>query len=305
MAYSLAIHGGAGALIASRYTDRQISDYHEALGKVLERGQDLLKSGLSSLETVVEVVSFLEDDPLFNAGRGSVLASNREAIMDACVMDGQNLRSGSVSLIRQIKNPIRGAELVMSKSPHAFLSGQDADTFCLKHGLEKKNPNYFITATREKQLERLKDSGEIEMDHEEPADKMGTVGAVALDQKGDLAAATSTGGMANKHPARVSDSAIPGAGNFADNRSCAISCTGIGDPFIQQMTAKEISDRIRFAGEPLAKVSRSVFSELKLKGGEGGFIAILPSGEIFMDFTSRGMFRGSVTSTQSPHTALF
>ncbi|MBN9418282.1 MAG: isoaspartyl peptidase/L-asparaginase [Candidatus Eremiobacteraeota bacterium] len=276
--YALVVHGGAGADPAQMEPE-EIEGVKARISEVLTRGLEELKGGKSALRVVEQAVRALEDDPWFNAGRGAALNSDGEAELDAAIMDGSNLHCGGVADVRRVKNPITLARWVMEKTPHVLLVGLGADRFGEESGLEIVNPEYFITERARRALRK----------------KQGTVGCVALDRQGHLAAATSTGGLTNKRPGRVGDSPIIGAGTFADDRSCAVSGTGVGEEFIRHQVAGQISQRIRLTGVTLPESVRQTFAD-GLPDDVGGVIAVNRKGEWVMHFNTAGMSRGVATS---------
>jgi L-asparaginase / beta-aspartyl-peptidase len=297
--YGLAIHGGAGTLPRSETSAEQDQRYRAGLSEALAAGFAVLERGGSSLDAVTRAVVVLEDNPLFNAGRGAVFTFDGHNELDASIMDGATLKAGAVSGVTHIKNPIELARTVMEHSEHVLLSGAGAEEFALARGFHFVPRSYFYTEARWRQLERIRsgdgDVSPLTISH------IGTVGAVALDAQGRLAAATSTGGMTAKRFGRIGDSPIIGAGTYADDRSCAVSATGHGEVFIRAAVAHDISARMRFGGRSLAAAVREVvLEELPKMGGEGGVIAIDPKGNIVMEFNSEGMFRGSRVAGGEP-----
>jgi beta-aspartyl-peptidase (threonine type) len=288
---SVAIHGGAGVITRSSMSAQDEQAYRADLGRALDAGYQVLDSGGSSLDAVTAAVRILEDSPLFNAGKGAVF--NHEGIneLDASIMDGRDLKAGAVAGVRHVKNPIDLARLVMDRSPHVLLSGAGAEEFALEQGVALVPRNYFYTERRWQQLEKAR-TGE----HHSAAEigYFGTVGAVALDRAGNLAAATSTGGMTNKRWGRVGDSPIIGAGNYADNGSCAVSATGSGEYFMRTVLGHEISSMIKYRGLTAeAAAHEAVHGALQRIGGEGGVIVVDRHGNIAFDFNTEGMFRGA------------
>jgi L-asparaginase / beta-aspartyl-peptidase len=276
----LVIHGGAGAMPRAEMSAEKEKQYRAGLSAALDAGFAILERGGSSLDAVIEVVRILEDDPQFNAGRGAVLNHFGQAELDASLMNGSDLRAGAVAGVSHVKNPILLARLVMEKSPHVMLIGAGAEEFALENGVTLMPNRYFLTEHRKRQLDEAKrrDSG--------------TVGAVALDRHGNLAAATSTGGMENKRFGRVGDSPIIGAGTYADNASCAVSGTGHGEYFIRAAVAHDICARVAYAGVSLGEAAREVIQrKLTALGGTGGVIALDPRGNVVMEFNTEGMFR--------------
>jgi len=302
--FGLAIHGGAGTLPRAEMRGEQELNYRAGLGEALDAGYAVLEARGTSLDAVTRAVMVLEDNPLFNAGRGSVFTYDGRNELDAAIMDGRTLRAGAVSGLAHIKNPIDLARAVMEHSEYVMLSGAGAEEFALTRGVALVPQSYFHTPERWRQLERVRggDAGlsPLTISH------VGTVGAVALDDDGRLAAATSTGGMTGKRYSRVGDSPIIGAGTYADDRSCAVSATGHGEIFIRAAVAHDICARMRFGGRRLRDAVREVvLEELPALHGEGGVIAIDPSGEIAMEFNSEGMFRASRKSGEEPLIAIY
>jgi beta-aspartyl-peptidase (threonine type) len=302
--FGLAIHGGAGTLPRAEMRGEQELNYRAGLGEALEAGYAVLQARGTSLDAVTRAVMVLEDNPLFNAGRGSVFTHDGRNELDAAIMDGHTLRAGAVSGLTHIRNPIDLARAVMEHSEYVMLSGAGAEEFALSRGVALVPQSYFHTPERWRQLERVRsgDAGlsALTISH------VGTVGAVALDVDGRLAAATSTGGMTGKRYSRVGDSPIIGAGTYADDRSCAVSATGHGEIFIRAAVAHDICARVRFGGRSLRDAVREVvLEELPALHGEGGVIAIDPSGEIAVEFNSEGMFRASRKSGEEPRIAIY
>jgi L-asparaginase / beta-aspartyl-peptidase len=301
--FALAVHGGAGTLSRSEMTPAQEKEYREGLSAALDAGYALLGRGASSLDAVIAAVRVLEDNPLFNAGRGAVLNRDGVAELDASLMDGRTLGAGAVTGLQHVRNPIDLARLVMDKSPHVMLVGAGAEEFAKLQGMEMVPNEYFRTPARQRQLERSL-RGAIARENELQA--FGTVGAVALDLQGNLAAATSTGGMTGKRWGRVGDSPIIGAGTYANNESCAVSATGHGEYFIRTVVAHDICAQVEYLKIPLSKAVDNVLNgRMKKLGGNGGVIAIDPGGEIVLDFNSEGMFRGVATSKGRREVAIY
>lgn len=296
--YSIAIHGGAGTLVKGLMTPEKEEQYKAALSDALEAGYRILEKGGTSTDAVEASVKVLEDSPLFNAGKGSVFTNEGTHEMDAAIMDGKTLDAGAVSLITGIKNPISLARDVMEKSDHVFLAGEGAMRFAnsLNYTLEK--PEYFYDELRYQQWQEIKDSDKFQLDHSTKKDsKFGTVGAVACDQEGNIAAATSTGGMTNKRWGRVGDSPIIGAGNYANNKTCAVSCTGSGEFFIRGVVAYDVSCLMEYKGLSLEEAASEVINKRVLElGGDGGLVAVDSEGNIAMPFNTEGMYRAFKTS---------
>lgn len=284
--YVLVIHGGAGGM------DEQMPDslkqlYLSSLDEALEIGSLILASGGSSIDAVEKVINYLEDNPLFNAGKGSVLTSEGKAEMDAAIMSGKDLSCGSVTGVKTIKNPISLARAVMEKSPHVFLAGEGAEKFAGEVGIQKVNPKYFIEKTRYEKW--IKERNEIKKK------KKGTAGAVALDKFGNLAAATSTGGMSMKKPGRVGDAPIIGAGTYANNKTCAVSCTGWGEKFIKNTVAFNVSAMMEYKNMSLSDAANEMIHK-RLNPNDGGLIAVDKDGNFTLQFNTKSMLRGFVTS---------
>jgi len=301
--FAIAIHGGAGTLSRDEMSAKQEKQYRAALDESLDAGYTVLTDGGSSLDASVAAVRVLEDNPLFNAGRGAVLNRDGVAELDASLMDGRTLSAGAVSGLQHIKNPIDLAKRVMEKTPHVMLIGVGAEEFARTQGIEMVPNEYFRTPARQSQLERSL-RGAVLRENELQA--FGTVGAVALDQNGDLAAATSTGGMTGKRWGRVGDSPIIGAGTYANNQSCAVSATGHGEYFIRTVVAHDICAQVEYLKIPLAQAVDNVLNgKMKKLGGNGGVIAIDPQGGIVLEFNSEGMFRGVRTSQGRHEVAIY
>jgi beta-aspartyl-peptidase (threonine type) len=306
---AIAIHGGAGTLPRAEMTAEQEALYRAGLEAALDAGYAVLDRGGSSLDAVTTAVRLLEDNPLFNAGKGAVL--NREGIaeLDASIMEGRDRRAGAVAGLRHVKNPIDLARLVMEKSPHVMLTGPGAEEVALTHGVSLVPNDYFHTAARREQLERAIRPARTSATTPEFANNLaafGTVGAVARDRSGNLAAATSTGGMTGKRWGRVGDSPIIGAGTYADNASCAVSATGHGEYFIRAAVAHDVCAQVRYRGVTLAQaVDDVVMRKLPELGGEGGVIAVGTNGELALQFNSEGMFRGARDSSGRRDVAIY
>jgi beta-aspartyl-peptidase (threonine type) len=303
--FAIAIHGGAGTILRSAMTPAKEMSYKNALKEAINAGTDILSSGGHSLDAVEAAIKTMEDNPLFNAGKGSVFTHDGKNEMDACIMDGKNLMAGAVAAVRNIKNPIALAKCVMEKSLHVFLASAGAMEFARKMDFEYTPDEYFFVQQRYDQYLKAKESDIIVTDHDaatllppfedlkgEEEKKFGTVGAVCLDIYGNIAAGTSTGGMTNKRLGRIGDSPIIGAGTYANNVTCAISCTGHGEFFIRSVAAYDVSCLIEYKGLSLKEACDFVIHDKLLKlGGEGGLIAIDTKGNIEMPFNSKGMYR--------------
>jgi L-asparaginase / beta-aspartyl-peptidase len=300
--WTLVIHGGAGVIERARIKPEDDAAIRAALALSLEKGSVVLKSGGSSLDAVEAAVRILEDDPHFNAGRGAVFTYDGTNELDAAIMDGKDRRAGAVTGITKTKNPIGLARAVMEKSPHVMLSREGADRFSVEQGHEQVDPSYFATPERRRQLDELKAKKLSWFDVDL---KYGTVGAVAVDSQGHVAAATSTGGLTGKRWGRIGDSPIIGAGTYADDRACAVSATGAGEFFIREGVAHEICARVRFKREKIVKAAGTVMAEVKDLGGDGGVIVVGPDGDGGWSFNTPGMYRGRVSSTKAAEVAIY
>lgn len=312
--YSLVIHGGAGTIRPDLLNEQQQLAFRHGLDEALQAGFSILKQGGTAIEAVCEAVSILENNPLFNAGRGAVYTHEGHQELDAAIMDGKTLAAGALAGVQFVKNPIQLARAIMNDGRHVFLSGDGALQFAREHQLEIENKAYFETSLRHEQWMALKDTPYYQLDtlndkvktNYPPDKKLGTVGAVALDQHGNLAAGTSTGGMCNKKYGRIGDSPIIGAGTYANNNTCAISCTGHGEFFIRGVVAYDISCLMEYAGLSLNEAChRVVMEKLVDVGGEGGLIAIDAQGNMAMPFNSDGMYRAYQSSSGEKLVAMF
>lgn len=310
--FGLAIHGGAGVIVRAEMTPEAETAYRGALQAALDAGFDILAQGGTATDAVVAAIKLLEDNPLFNAGKGAVLTHEGVCELDASIMDGRERRAGAVAGVRYTRNPIELARAVMDKSPHVMMVGEGAERFADSLGFERVPNDYFQTERRRLQLERARQRDEAAARQAQRGDpsqssadefsipdlaldaerKWGTVGAVALDRSGNLAAGTSTGGMTNKRFGRVGDSPIIGAGNYADNRTCAVSATGHGEYFIRANVAHSIASRMAFAGEPVHTAAQAAIADVAALGGTGGVIALARDGAVAMPFNTPGMYRG-------------
>lgn len=290
--YAIAIHGGAGTILKENMTAELDSAYRKALHDALDIGEAVLREGGSAMDAVEKTIIFLEDNPLFNAGKGAVLTYDGIAELDASFMDGATQKAGAVGGLHVIKNPIRAARAVMERSPHVLLTGKGAEEFAREQGLDSVPNEYFITEWRWKSWQASHKTGAVEK--ERPASAyFGTVGCVALDKAGNLAAGTSTGGMQNKRYNRFGDSPIIGAGTYADNATCAVSCTGHGEYFIRYAVAYDVCARMAYLGEDVETAAgQVVYQRLVEKGGTGGLIALDRKGKIALPFNTPGMYRG-------------
>lgn len=290
---AIVIHGGAGVIERAKMTPAAEASYRAGLAAALDAGYAVLDKDGSSLDAVTAAVRMMEDDPQFNAGRGAVLNHQGDAELDAAIMDGSGPHAGAVAAVHHVKNPIELARLVMEQSPHVLLVGDGAEEFALEHGVVLVPRTYFRTERRERELEEVR-KAEAAKAKAAGVTASGTVGAVALDRAGNLAAATSTGGLTNKHLGRVGDSPLIGAGTYANNESCAVSGTGDGEYYIRQVLAYDICALVAYRHLSLQQAVHEVMHEkLQRTGGTGGVIALDPAGHMVMDFNSAGMFRGA------------
>jgi L-asparaginase / beta-aspartyl-peptidase len=299
--YVIVIHGGAGVMSKHLMNEQRQAEYKAKLEEALAAGEKLLQNGATATDAVVEAIRIMEDSPLFNAGKGSVFTSEGKIELDASIMDGKTLNAGAVARVTDIKNPILSAREVMENSDHVLLSGNGASEFAKKQALEIVHNKYFFTPARFESLKQL----QKEERKRTPADNTGTVGCVALDKYGNLCAGTSTGGMTNKKYGRIGDSPIIGAGNYANNQTCAVSCTGHGEFFIRLGVAKDISAMMDYKNVTVQDASKEVIRKLGELGGTGGVIALDSEGNISMEFNTGGMFRGFIKSTGEKEIAIF
>lgn len=304
--YILVIHGGAGTILKKNMTPEKEVLYRKALTNALQRGYELLKSGKSGLDAVEASIQILEDSPLFNAGKGAVFTHDGKNELDASIMDGKTLSAGAVAGVTKIKNPINAARVVMEKSEHVMMIGKGAERFAKEEGLEMLDPKYFWTQERWDGLQQAlkEDSTRAVLDHgskkvtlssQNIDNKFGTVGAVALDLQGNLAAGTSTGGMTNKKYGRVGDTPIIGAGTYANNETVGVSCTGWGEFYIRSVAAYDVSALMDYKGLSVEEASKTVIDKIDEMGGDGGLIALDKNGNVAMPFNTAGMYRGTVT----------
>ncbi|MBA2378479.1 MAG: isoaspartyl peptidase/L-asparaginase [Blastocatellia bacterium] len=301
---TIAIHGGAGTILRSAMTRELEADYRDGLTAALNAGWEILERGGPSLDAVEAAVISLENFPLFNSGRGSVFTTEGKNEMDAAIMDGSRLRAGAVAFVQNVVNPIKLARLVMEQTEHVLLAGTGANQFAAQQGVEMADDAYFFTQHRYDQLLEARDRGVVQLDHTvDEADLIteaderpkGTVGAVACDNAGRLAAATSTGGMTNKKFGRIGDTPIIGSGTYADD-VCAVSCTGHGEYFMLGATAYDVSARMKYQNLTLEQAAAGTIARLTEIGGEGGLIAVDGRGNVTLPFNSDGMYRASVTA---------
>lgn len=294
MPFAIAVHGGAGAVTRTSLAPDRERAMRAALAEALEAGQRILARGGTSLDAVAAAVRVLEDSPHFNAGRGAVFTSDGANELDASIMDGATLRAGAVAGVTTVKNPVDAARAVMDRSRHVLLAGPGADRFAKEQGLAIVDPSYFRTEERWRQHLRGKDDG-----------KLGTVGAVALDQAGNLAAATSTGGIEGKRFGRVGDSPIVGAGTWAENGSVAVSATGTGEMFLRTAAAHDIAALVKYKGLSPGQAARGALAKVRALGGEGGVIVLGRGGEPAFDFTTAGMYRGYAIGAGKARVSIF
>ncbi len=307
--YAIAIHGGAGAVPRATLSPEREREYRAGLEAALEGGYALLERGGSSLDAVTAAVRILEDDPLFNAGRGAALTREGAAELDAAIMEGRQQRAGAVASVRHVRNPVELARRVMEKSRHVLLVGAGAEEFALEEGIALVPNLYFRTAERISQLEheqRGERVSDLVPSTRAAEAARGTVGAVARDRDGNLAAATSTGGMTNKRPGRVGDSPIIGAGTYAKNGVCAVSATGHGEYFIRAVAAHHVCAAVEYRGMSLALAMRELLHDiLRGLGGDGGLIGVDRDGHIAMEFSTEGMYRGARDSSGRSEIAIY
>ncbi|PXX43837.1 isoaspartyl peptidase/L-asparaginase family protein [Undibacterium pigrum] len=321
---AIAIHGGAGTILRSSLTAEQEARYLDALQSIVSAGSEVLAQGGSALDAVSLAVSLLEDCPLFNAGKGSVFTNAGTIEMDAAIMDGKTRRAGAVAGVQHVRNPVQAARTVMEHSPHVLMMGKGAEEFLRQHGLPFEEPAYFYTEERHAQLQRARQESGVLLDHDaanllgaaaepttdpaplDPDKKFGTVGAVALDLQGNLAAATSTGGMTNKLPGRVGDTPMLGAGCYADNQTAALSATGTGEAFMRSLALHDIAAQMQYLGYSLEKAAHIVvMDKLPLYEGQGGIIGIDKLGNIVLPFNTEGMYRAWQRSGEGPFAAIY
>jgi L-asparaginase / beta-aspartyl-peptidase len=299
--YAIVIHGGAGVMSEERMSNKQQNEYKSKLNAALELGEKMLKEGAKSTDVVVRVINVLEDSPLFNAGKGAVFTHDEKVELDASIMDGKTLNAGAVAGVRDIKNPINAAREVMVNSEHVFLSGKGASEFAKKQGLEMVPNKYFHTEARRESLMKLKK----EERERNQKDNTGTVGCAVLDTYGNICAGTSTGGMTNKKYGRIGDAPVIGAGTYANNKTCAVSCTGHGEYYIRLGFARDISALMEYKNMNVTEACREEIRKLTELNGTGGVIAVDANGNIAMEFNTSGMFRGYIKSTGEKEIAIF
>lgn len=318
----LVIHGGAGTILKKNMTPEKELAYQQKLTEALQAGYEKIKSGGTSIEAVQSAINVMEDSPLFNAGKGSVYTHEETQEMDASIMDGATKKAGAVAGVSTIKNPINAAIAVMAKSEHILLCGKGAEAFASINGIEMADTSYFKSDMRLQQLKRVQeeeksvldhdgdqgsvDSSAIEFNVEFPEDKkFGTVGAVALDKNGNIAAGTSTGGMTNKRYNRVGDSPIIGAGTYANNQTCGVSCTGHGEYFIRNVVAYDMSALMEYKGLSVSEAGETVIQKQEEFGGKGGLIGLDQTGNVTMSFNTEGMYRGYITESGNIYIGIY
>lgn len=292
--FGIVIHGGAGTILKKNMTPEMEKEYRAVLAQAIEVGHAILKAGGTSQEAVEKTIWVMEDSPLFNAGKGAVLTAGGFASLDASFMDGETLNAGAISGVQHIKNPITTAIAVMEQSPHVMLSGKGADDFAVTLGLDTVPNQYFITERRKNALKRVQEREANKVSFYDPIirnSKYGTVGCVALDQAGNLAAGTSTGGMTNKKWDRIGDAPIIGAGTYANNNSCGVSATGWGEFFIRSVVAHDIAALVEYKGMDITSASKAVLKKVEMLGGDGGVIVLDRQGNVAMEFNTAGMYR--------------
>jgi L-asparaginase / beta-aspartyl-peptidase len=314
----IAIHGGAGTILRSAMNAETEARYHAALAGILDTVQRMLAGGLGALDAVTEAVRLLEDCPLFNAGHGAVYTAAGTHELDASVMDGATLEAGSICCVTRVKNPVLAARRVLEASEHVMFTAEGAEAFAQAQGLEFVDPSYFHTDARYRQWQKARGMSGTMLDHDaasqtpaeddpiDPSKKFGTVGAVALDANGHLAAATSTGGITNKQAGRVGDAPLIGAGCYANDATCAVSTTGTGEMFIRMLAAYDVSAQMEYRGLSLEDAARDVImNKLPRIEGRGGLIAVDAKGNVTLPFNTEGMYRGFARVGEAPVTAIY
>lgn len=304
---AIVIHGGAGTILKQNMTPELEQAYKKVLEEAVRTGYAILKNGGSSIEAVEKTINILEDSPLFNAGKGAVFTNQGKNELDASIMDGKTLKAGAIAGVTTVKNPIDLARAVMEKSEHVMLAREGAEFFAQQNGIEIVNPAYFYVESRYQSLLKAQEKEKIELDHHDKAEfydpyikdsKFGTVGCVALDQNGNIAAGTSTGGMTNKKWGRIGDAPIIGAGTYANNATCGISATGWGEYFMRNVVAYDVSAMMAYKGISIEKAAKEVIqNKLTKLGGDGGIIGLDRKGNIIMEFNTAGMYRASIDKT--------
>lgn len=301
--FSIVIHGGAGTILKENMSDSLEVEYNRVLDLAVSKGYEILKNGGTSLDAVTQTIMILEDSPLFNAGKGAVFTNEGKNELDASIMDGKSKAAGAIASVTRVKNPITLARAVMEVSEHVMMVGPGAEKFAEQNGIELVDPSYFFTEKRWEGLQKAKELEKMELDHASAAHydlllknlKFGTVGCVALDKKGNIAAGTSTGGMTNKRYGRVGDAPIIGAGTYADNATCGVSATGWGEFFIRNVVAYDIAAQMQYKNVSLAAAAKeTIQKKVPEMGGDGGIIAIDKEGNIVMEFNTAGMYRAAI-----------
>ena len=302
--FSIVIHGGAGTILRENMTPEDEAAYKAKLEEAIRVGYEILKNGGSSLDAVEKTINVMEDSPLFNAGKGAVFTNAETNELDASIMDGKTLNAGASAGTTNVRNTINLARAIMEKSPHVMLSGKGAEEFAKEQGIQIVDPSYFFTERRYNSLLKIKETEKVELDHDDKTafydptikdSKFGTVGCVALDKNGNLAAGTSTGGMTNKRWGRIGDAPIIGAGTYANNNTCAVSSTGWGEFFIRAMVAHDISALMEYKGLTLQEAAKEVIQKkVPQLGGDGGIVAVDKNGNMVMEFNTAGMYRASM-----------
>jgi beta-aspartyl-peptidase (threonine type) len=311
--FAIAVHGGSGTVTRTSLSIEREREYRAALVQALVAGQRILAGGGPALDAVTAAVKVMEDSPLFNAGRGAVFTAEGTNEMDASIMDGRDRRAGAVAGVTVVRNPVEAARAVMEKSGHVLLAGKGAEQFAREQGLAIVEPSYFRTEERWQQLQRARERERGPLGHDAPAKsgaadggaKLGTVGAVALDRDGNLAAATSTGGITNKRFGRIGDSPIVGAGTWAENETVAVSATGTGEMFLRGATAHDVAALVRYKGLPPQRAADEALARVKAIGGRGGLVAMDRSGTPVFSFTTEGMYRGFAKGAAPPEVMIF
>ncbi|MEL4307210.1 isoaspartyl peptidase/L-asparaginase family protein [Joostella sp. CR20] len=313
--FGIVIHGGAGTILKKNMSDSLENAYKAKLKEAIETGYAILESGGSSLDAIEKTINVMENSPLFNAGKGAVFTNDGKNELDASIMDGRTQNAGAVAGVTTVKNPINLARAVMENSEHVMFAREGAEQFAKEQGIELVDPSYFYTENRMKALKRAQKREKVELDHDDKTvfydplikdEKFGTVGCVALDKNGNLAAGTSTGGMTNKRWGRVGDAPIIGAGTYANNNTCAVSSTGWGEFFIRGVVAYDISAMMEYGGKSLAEASKTVIQEKVPEiGGDGGIIAIDSEGNMAMEFNTAGMYRASMDANGKLEIAIY
>ena len=318
--FGFVIHGGAGTIERSRMTPEREKAYRDKLTEALRAGFEVLEKGGACLDAVVAAITLLEDSPLFNAGKGAVFTNAGTNELDTSIMDGRTLKAGAAAGLKRVKNPILLARLVMEQSPHVMMTGEGAEVFAQQQGVELVDPKYFYTEERWQQLQKAKEAeknpppkrSKLEREAKPSGGaslldehKFGTVGAVCLDKAGNLGAGTSTGGITNKRFGRVGDSPIIGAGTYANNETCAVSCTGDGEYFIRTVVAHDISAQMEYGRRSLAQAAEATLEKVAKIGGTGGLIGIDRRGNFAMPFNTSGMYRGWIGPDAEPHVLIY